>query len=102
MFICKSVQVTINLVQNNLKKMTSLEFSSLSIEKRLRLLKEQGDFIGTRTIPSYQVSLFSIHGFYVELFVIRNLNQVHWIEVQTNKQILLEYTKDINLDDLFT
>lgn len=82
--------------------MTSFQFSSLTLEKRLRLLKAEGEFIGTRIIPSYQVSLYSFHGFYVELFIIRNLNHVHWIEVQTNKQILLEYTKDINLDDLFS
>ncbi len=102
MFICKTVQVTFNLVQNPRILMTSSEFSSLSITKRLHLLKKNGEFVGTRIIPSYQVSLFTLHGFYVELFVLRSLNQVQWIEVQTNKQILIEYTKNIDLDDLFS
>lgn len=82
--------------------MTSTHFASLPLEKRLELLRNEGEFIGTREIPSYRVSLFAIHGFYAELFVLRDLNQVHWIEVQSNLQVLSEYTKDIRLDDLFS
>ncbi len=97
-----SVQVTFILVQYPQNKMTISEFSKLSIANRLEILKQDGEFVGTRTIPSYTVSLFAFHGFYVEIFVMKSLNQIQWIEVQSNKQILLEYTNDLNLDDLFS
>ncbi len=80
--------------------MTPSEFSRLTISKKLQLLKREGDFVGTRTIPSYTISLFVFHGLYIELFLIKDLNQVQWIEIQNNNQILAEYTKDINLNDL--
>ena len=82
--------------------MTSSEFSSLSLENRLLILKTEADYIGTRQIPSHSVSLFILHGFYVELFVLRNLNRVQWIEVQSNRQIISEYVRDLDLDDLFS
>ncbi len=82
--------------------MTSSEFSSISLEKRLHILKTEAEFIASRQIPSYSVSLFVLHGYYVELFVLSSLNRVQWIEVQTNRQIISEYVRDIDLDDLFS
>jgi hypothetical protein len=81
--------------------MNNSEFIGLSLQKRLEILQEQGDFIGARTIPSHRVYLYAVHSFFVELYVLSSLNQIQWIEVQTNKQILAEYTKDIDLKDLF-
>lgn len=81
--------------------MTSAHFSGLTLTQRLQLLRDDGEFIASRTIPSYHVSLFAIYGFYAEMYVVRSLNQVQWIEIQTNKQILLEYTKDLDLGEMF-
>jgi|TARA_R110000737_G_scaffold164641_2_gene192315 hypothetical protein len=81
--------------------MNTSEFNRLSIEKRLDLLKADGDFIGSRRIPSHHVYLYSLDKMFIELYVINNLNQIQWIEVQTNKQILAEYTRDIDLKGLF-
>ncbi|MDC1402881.1 hypothetical protein N8328_00575 [Crocinitomicaceae bacterium] len=80
--------------------MTISEFSSLSILKKLQLLKEKGEFVGNRQVPSYTVSLFAFSGFFAEVHILKNLNQVQWIEIQNNKQILAEYTNDIDLNEL--
>ncbi|MFA7274009.1 MAG: hypothetical protein WC044_09075 [Crocinitomicaceae bacterium] len=81
--------------------MNNSEFIRLSLEKRLEILREEGEFIGARTIPSHRVYLYAVHSFFVELYVLSSLNQIQWIEIQSNKQILAEYTQDIDLKGLF-
>ncbi len=81
--------------------MKNSEFNRLTIEKRLELLKADGEYIGSRIIPSHHVYLYAIHNFFVELYVINSLNQIQWIEIQSNKQILAEYTRNIDIKGLF-
>ena len=80
--------------------MNNSDFTKLSIEKRLEILKDQGDFIGSRSLTSHRVYLYAVNNFFVEMYVLSSLNQIQWIEVQTNKQILAEYTRNIDLKDL--
>ena len=77
------------------------EFRKLRLEERYKLLKSAGDYVGVRTTPSHRVYLFIYNGYYVELWQIITLNQVQWIEIQSNQQILSEYIKDVDLSDLW-
>ena len=77
------------------------KFNRLSLEKRLILLKSEGEFVGSRNIPSHNIYLYTLHNCFVELYVISGLNQIQWIEIQTNKQILAEYTRGVDLSGLF-
>lgn len=77
------------------------EFRKLSLDTRFQLLQERGDYVGVRTTSSHRVYLFTYNGFYVELWQLITLNQTQWIEVQTNKNILNEYVKDVDLGELF-
>lgn len=77
------------------------EFRKLKLEDRLNLLKSEGDYVGVRSTPSHRVYLFIYNSFYVELWQIISLNHVQWIEIQSNKQILNEYIKDVDLSDLW-
>jgi endonuclease III-like uncharacterized protein len=81
--------------------MNNSEFNRLPLLKRLDILKSDGEYVGSRSIPSHLVYLYTLNSFFVELYIIKNLNQIQWIEIQTNKQILAEYTRDIDLNGLF-
>jgi hypothetical protein len=81
--------------------MNNSDFNRLSLENRLEKLRAEGEYIGSRNIPSHRVHLYSLDKMFVELYVINSLNQIQWIEIQTNKQILAEYTKDVDLRNLF-
>ncbi len=80
------------------------EFSKFSLDKRAALLRQDGTHIGARELPSHFVHLYAFHGYFVEVFLLKTLNQIHWIEIQENRQILSEYTekldwkKDLGLD----
>lgn len=74
------------------------EFRQLSIQKKLELLKKYGNYIGARDLPSHFVYLYGYNGFFVEVYRLKTLNQIQWIEVQTNSDLLSEYVK---IDGLF-
>ena len=73
------------------------EFKHLNIHQRYALLKSDGDYIGGRDLPLHFAYLYSIHGFFVEVYVLKSLSQVQWIEIQTNRDILQEYVDGLDL-----
>lgn len=75
--------------------MTAKEFQEKTVLKRLEILKKSGAYIGARELPSYFVYLYALEGFFVEVYRLKELNQVQFIEVQTNRDLLTEY---VNID----
>jgi hypothetical protein len=78
--------------------MTADEFSKLSLEKRLELLKNNGDYVAGRELPLHFAYLFTLDGFFVEVYRTKALNKVQWIEIQTNQDILKEYVEELKLE----
>jgi hypothetical protein len=73
--------------------MSPQDFQQLSIHERLQLLKKFGNYIGARDHPAYFVYLYGYNGFFVEVYRLKTLNQIQWIEVQSNSDLLSEYVK---------
>lgn len=76
--------------------MDKTAFQRLKLEEKYEAVKIQGEFIGSRIIPSYRVHLFALKGFYVEMFIHSELNKIQWIEIQENQDILNEYIQDLD------
>jgi hypothetical protein len=82
-------------------KLTKKEFRKCSIDKRYELLKNQGEHIAARQSGVHRIHLFSIFGFFVELWIIISLDQIHWIEIQDNSNIIKDYAENIDVNKLF-
>ncbi|MBU2020504.1 MAG: hypothetical protein KJ941_12730 [Bacteroidetes bacterium] len=80
--------------------MTKTEFAKMSLHDRLELLKKIGHHSGMRMLPNQKVHLYAIGDFFVEVYVIPGTEQIQWAEVQSNRQILSEYVKDIDLGSI--
>lgn len=65
------------------------------------LLKENGNYIGARENMSHYIYLFTLDSLYVEVFMLKNLYQIQWIELQNNKNIISEYVSKVNIQNLF-
>ena len=74
------------------------EFSRMPLLKKVEILKVEGDYIGAREVPSYFVYLYTLKNFFVEVYRTKTLNQIQWIEVQSNTDLLSEY---VQVDNLF-
>ncbi len=77
--------------------MTRAEFNKQNIEQRYNLLKKEGEFIGSRLYLNYRIHLFSCRGLFIEMWVVIGIDQLQWIEVQTNQSVLDLYVDKIDL-----
>ena len=78
-------------------KISESEFRKLSLEKRYSLLKKEGEHIAVRSQGVHRIHLFGIGGFYVEIWIVISLDQIHWIEIQDNPSILSEYALQVDV-----
>ena len=78
-------------------KISKSEFRKLSLEKRYILLKTNGEHIAARMQGAHRIHLFGISGFFVEVWIVISLNQVHWIEIQENQSILADYASRVDM-----
>lgn len=77
------------------------EFRKLSLADKYVLLKKEGEYIGGRQQGAHRRYLFLYNKYYIELWQIISLNQVQWIEIQENKNIVAEYVEKLKLMDLW-
>ncbi|MFB6306661.1 MAG: hypothetical protein ABEH43_06685 [Flavobacteriales bacterium] len=71
--------------------MTREEFSKKGIKQKYRILKNNGEHIASRFFSSYNVHLFHLEDFYIEVWVQIGLNQIHWIEEVYDDDTLEKY-----------
>ena len=73
------------------------EFAKLSTVRQLQILKCDGTFLANRMFTGYIVSLFSLHGFYVEMWKRVGLSSVDYIEVVREQSILDRYLDNLDV-----
>ena len=68
-------------------------FRVLGLAQRLRCVREEGEYLGSRMHGGYQVHLYRMDGFFCEVWMRRGLGWVEWVEVATNDELLTEYVR---------
>jgi hypothetical protein len=81
--------------------MKTEQFNKLSLLQRIKLVKENGTYVGARENMSHFIYLFTLDSLYVEVFMLKHLNQIQWVELQHNKNIISEYVSKVNIKNLF-
>ncbi|MBU3659271.1 MAG: hypothetical protein FGM14_05350 [Flavobacteriales bacterium] len=81
--------------------MKTEQFNKLNLLQRIKLVKEKATYIGARENMSHFIYLFALDTHYVEVFILKNLNQIQWVELQHNKNIISEYVSKVNIKSLF-
>lgn len=81
--------------------MTKEEFNKLKLGGRYATVKNSGVHLASREFNGYFVHLFSVHNFYVEVWILIGLGQIRWIEIQENKSQIKLYVDKVDLGKLF-
>lgn len=76
---------------------TKQQFRKLKLPERYKCLKQDGTHIGVRMQGVHRIHLFAYAGFYVEIWIIISLDQIHWIEIQENNSILSSYAEQVDI-----
>lgn len=83
-------------------KLTKKEFRRCSLSRRYKLLKSEGEHIAARQSGVHRIHLFSIYGFFVEIWIVISLDQIQWIEIQENQSIINSYSENVNVNNLLS
>jgi hypothetical protein len=76
------------------------DFIKLSLGQKTEVLWNQGELISEKAYYDYNITLFLLETFYVEIFFNRVEREIVSISLQDNTQILFGYVKDLKLDEL--
>jgi len=75
-------------------------FKNLSLRERLSYLRSSGNYLDSRYYGSYRIHLYEARGFYAEVWMRIDLDQVCWIEIANKDMVAENYTSpfDSNSD----
>ncbi|MFL5754292.1 MAG: hypothetical protein ACJ76F_12850 [Bacteroidia bacterium] len=77
------------------------DFICLSPYDKARCIWKSGELIGGRSVSGYSILLYSLSGFYVEVFYAPADQQIKKIELLSDEAILSDYAEQVNIKDLF-
>ncbi len=76
---------------------TEKAFNKLALNARVKMLRDHGTYVGARYYGSYQVHLYALNGFYVELYMKLGVNWIQIVEIQKNQKIIEQYAEGVRL-----
>ena len=79
--------------------MSERDFLAADRATRLELVRQSGEYLGSRAHGGHRVHLYRLDGFFCEVWIRLGLQQVEWVEVARNTEVLTEYVR-IDLGDL--
>ncbi len=69
------------------------QFMALRLTQRLQQVKRSGEYLDSRRHGGHNVHLYRMEGFLCEVWMRIGHDQVEWIEIPRNREILAEYVK---------
>lgn len=74
-----------------------LRFKKLTLIERFNHLRDHGKYIESRFFRSYRIHLYEVEGFYSEVWMRSDLDQVCWIEIADNDLVAENYAGSIDV-----
>lgn len=79
--------------------MKEADFIRLSRQRRLDAVRAEGEYLGSRGHGGHRVHLYRMDGYFCEVWMRLGWDQVEWIEVARNTEVLADYVR-IDLEGL--
>lgn len=76
------------------------KFRRFPLGLRYKIVEQHGDYIGCRKHLSFNIELFQLKNFYVEVWRSIAINQIQWIECPAEDYVLSNYVKPSLLEDI--
>jgi hypothetical protein len=73
------------------------QFKKLNLGGRYGYLRDHGEYIDSRLFGTFRVHLYGVEGFYAEVWMRPDLDQVCWIEIARADNVVENYTKSIDI-----
>ncbi len=77
------------------------KYQRLPLALQHKVVEEKGDYITRRRHLTYNVELFQLANFYVEVGRSMATNQIYWIECRDNDYVYNKYLQHMKVEELF-
>jgi len=81
-------------------KLSQYDFNKLPNDKKVELASFDGTFLENRFEGEYGINLYSVFGFYAEVWLHRKENEIEKVVTFTQTRYLEPYLKKINIDKI--
>jgi hypothetical protein len=82
--------------------MREIEFIALSHQQKVEILFDEGKELMNRIYVFYNIKLYSLFDFYVEIWYKQTTNKIDKVIVVKLTDVVHLYESQINIQDLFT
>ena len=72
-------------------------FRSMSLSARKKHLRAHGKYLDSRFYGSFQIHLYEVEGFFAEVWLRIDFEEVVWIEIADSEQVAATYAHNIDL-----
>ena len=76
------------------------EFAGLPVDLQSNYLWDNGQFLANHRDQRYCINLYSLHGYFVEVWYDTLLNHIHAITAFTTSRRLESYVKSVSITNL--
>lgn len=81
--------------------MQPYEFTKSSLKERIYLVFEHGNEIATRQFLYFNIKLYTLFGFFAEVWYIPHSNKIEKAELLSTDEILHLYKNEFDISELF-
>lgn len=81
--------------------MNATEFANLPLKEKVYIVFEHGNEITSRQFLYFNIKLYSLYGFFAEVWYIPNNNKIDRVEVISTDEILSLYKSEFDISELF-
>jgi hypothetical protein len=82
--------------------MKEIEFIALSHQQKVEIVFDEGQELMNRIYVFYNIKLYSLFGFYVEIWYKQTTNKIDKVIVVKLTDVVHLYESQINIQDLFS
>ncbi len=77
------------------------KYKGLPLALKHKVVEEMGDYLMRRRHLTFNVELFELKDFYVEVGRSMATNQIYWIECPDNEYVYDKYLQNLKIEELF-
>ncbi|MFN3555381.1 MAG: hypothetical protein ACK4VN_05415 [Bacteroidales bacterium] len=81
--------------------MDAVTFDQCPLKEKIYLVFEHGNEVATRSFLYFNIKLYTLFGFFAEVWYVPNNNKVEKVETLSTDEILALYKNEFDISSLF-
>jgi len=77
--------------------MNERQFKEFELNERMDIINQEGDYVGMREYYAQRINLYTVYGFFVEVFYSPNENKITKVQVANRELVDLMYSEKIDI-----